>query len=742
MYSVDTVFITLTPDPMHRPSWRRWTLAQARLVALLLVACTGLAACDGEPWNNPYPPSDREAAVLYTTFQERPKHLDPVSSYSENEAMFTSQIYEPLVQYHFLKRPYELTPLTATAVPVPVYFDRQGRELPADAADADIARAVYRITIARGIHYQPHPAFARQPDGGYRYHGPGATHLAAARSPADFPHAGTRELRAEDYVYQIKRLAHPRLHSPIASLMGQYIAGLNDLAEHLREGAATAPAFLDLRAHDLAGAKVIDDYTFEITLTERYPQFVYWLAMPFFAPIPWEAERFYAEPGMTARNLTLDWYPVGTGPYLLRENNPNRRLVLARNPNFRGEPYPRTGEAADRAAGLLQDAGKPMPFIDEIHFMLEKEDIPEWGKFLQGYYDISPIAPDGFDQAIRFAPDGKPELTPEMQDKQIKLAVATQPTIVYIGFNMLDAVVGGDAEPSRLLRQAISIAVDSEEMISIFSNGRGVPAQGPLPPGIFGHRPGEAGVNPVVYEWRDGRARRRPLAEARALMNAAGYPDGRNPATGKPLTLYFDAYALGPDIKAQFNWYRKQFAKLGIQLVVRTTDYNRFQDKVRKGDAQIFGWGWNADYPDPENFFFLLYGPHGKVLHQGENASNYANAEFDRAYLRMRSLPNGPERQAVIDHMLAIVRHDAPWLWGIHPQGYSLHHAWYHNGKANMMARNTLKYRRLDAQLRAARRREWNRPVLAPLVMSALVVVGIGAGAWRIQARRRRAAAT
>ena len=320
MYSVDSVFITLTPDPMHRPSRRQWTLAQARLVTLLLAVCAVLAACDGEPWNNPYPASSREAAVLYTTFQERPKHLDPVSSYSENEAMFTSQIYEPLVQYHFLKRPYELVPLTATTVPAPVYFDREGRALPPDAADADIARAVYRITIARGIRYQPHPAFARLQDGRYRYHGPGARHLESARSPADFPYADTRELRAEDYVYQIKRLAHPRLHSPIASLMGQYIAGLNDLAVRLSKEAATAPAFLDLREVELAGTKVIDEYTFEITLTERYPQFVYWLAMPFFAPIPWEAERFYAEPGMTARNLTLDWYPVGTGPYLLREN--------------------------------------------------------------------------------------------------------------------------------------------------------------------------------------------------------------------------------------------------------------------------------------------------------------------------------------------------------------------------------------------------------------------------------------
>jgi len=689
-----------------------------------LLLCAALAGCGDEPWNNPYPSSARDASILYTTFQERPKHLDPVSSWSENEAQITSQVYEPLVQYHFLHRPYRLVPLTATAVPAPVYYDAAGRELPADAPDASIARAVYRITLQPGIRYQPHPAFARREDGGYRYHGPGATRVAGARAPADFPLQDSRELTAADYVYQIKRLAHPRLHSPIASLMGKYIVGLDALAARLRE-TATPTGYVDLNEVELEGARVIDGHSFEITLRERYPQFIYWLAMPFFAPVPWEAERFYSEPGMAERNLTLDWYPVGTGPYLLREHNPNRRMVLARNPNFRGE--------------LLADAGAAMPFIDEIHFMLEKEDIPEWGKFLQGYYDISPVAPDGFDQAIRFTPEGRPELTEEMRRKDIALSVATQPSIVYIGFNMLDPVVGGYDERARLLRQALSIAVDYEELISIFTNGRGEPAQGPLPPGIFGHRPGAAGINPVVYDWRDGRAVRKSIDVARALMVKAGYPRGRNPETGQALSLYFDAYAFGPDAKAQFDWYRKQFAKLGIQLVVRTTDYNRFQDKVRKGDAQIFGWGWNADYPDPENFLFLLYGPNGKVHGQGENATNYANPDFDRAFLRMRSLPDGDERQAVIDGMLDLVRHDAPWLWGMHPQGYSLHHQWYGNGKPNMMARNTLKYRRLDPARRAERRRAWNRPALMPL---AVALAGVGAfalTAWFLFRRSREA---
>ena len=83
--------------------------------------------------------------------------------------------------------------------------------------------------------------------------------------------------------------------------------------------------------------------------------------------------------------------------------------------------------------------------------------------------------------------------------------------------------------------------------------------------------------------------------------------------------------------------------------MIRSTDYNRFQDKMRSGTAQIFQWGWNADYPDPENFLFLFYGPNAKALHRGENASNYRNPEFDALFERMRAMPNSAERQAIID---------------------------------------------------------------------------------------------
>jgi ABC-type transport system substrate-binding protein len=417
-------------------------------------------------------------------------------------------------------------------------------------------------------------------------------------------------------------------------------------------------------------------------------------------------------------------------------------MVLERNPNFHGERYPSAGMSADKDAGLLADAGRSMPFIDRAVYSLEKESIPYWNKFLQGYYDSSGISSDAFDQAVQFSAQGEAVLTETMRNKGIELLTAVETSVFYMGFNMRDPVVGGDSERARLLRRAISIAADYEEYISIFANGRGVPAQGPIPPGIFGHREGEAGVNPYVYAWRDGRAVRRSLDEAKELLARAGYPKGRDPATGTALSLNFEAVARGPDDKARLNWTRKQFDKLGIQLVVRPTDYNRFQEKMRKGTGQIYTWGWNADYPDPENFLFLLYGPNSKVDGGGENASNYANPQFDARFERMKNMENGPERQAVIDEMVDIARRDAPWLWGMFPKSFSLHHAWLGNMKPNLMANNTLKYLRVDAPQRVRLRHQWNQPITWPLwLLGGILVIGV-LPAIRIFRRREQSRAT
>jgi ABC-type transport system substrate-binding protein len=701
------------------------------------------APADPLPWNRPYPAADAQANIIYDSFEERPKHLDPAQSYAENEAIFLAQIYEPPLQYHYLRRPYTLVPLTVERVPVTTYLDAAGAELPVDAPAERVAVSVYRFELRRGVRFQPHPAFARNTDGSYRYFPLGAEQLAGVHALSDFAATGTRELLAADYVYAIKRLAHPAVQSPILGVMAERIVGLDEYAEGLRrvwDAQRATDGFLDLRRHDLPGARVIDDYTWEVRVSGRYPQFLFWQAMTFFAPMPWEVDRFHSQPGMAERNVTLDWYPVGTGPFMLTENNPNRRMVLERNPNFRGEPYPTDGTPEDRAAGLLDDSGRQMPFVDRAVYTLETESIPRWTKFLQGYYDTSGISSDNFDQVIRYQ-GAQGTLSPEMTARGIRLLTEVAPTTYYTGFNMLDPVVGGLGEAQRKLRLAIAIAVDYEEFISIFRNDRGIAAQGPIPPGIPGVRTGQSGINPYVYEWGDGRAVRKSLAEARQLLAEAGYPGGVDPRTGRPLVLYLDTPATGPDAKSTLEWWRKQFAKLDIQLVVRDTDYNRFQEKMRKGNAQIFQWGWSADYPDAENFLFLLAGGNAKVQHGGENAANYGNPGFDARFATLRSMDDGPERWRVLDEMLEIVRHDSPWLWGFHPTGYSLVHAWQQNTKPNMMARNTLKYVRIDPALRDRRQRVWNTPQWRPPVVILVLVVGFLIPALLLYRRRQQATA-
>ncbi|VEG89874.1 extracellular solute-binding protein [Legionella spiritensis] len=673
--------------------------------------------------NNPYPESESRQKIYYSSFAEQPKTLDPARSYSSNEYLFIEQIYESPLEYHYLDRPYRLTTLSAATFPVVRYLDKNKQPLPA-LENRKAAYSVYTITIKPGIMYQPHPALARDEQGHYRY-----LHLPPdyldendINKLSDFQYTGTRELVANDYIYQIKRLANPAVNSPIYGLMSEHILGFREFGRTLHP---TDPGnFVDLRQFPLAGVAKIDDYTFEITIIGQYPQFLYWLAMPFFSPIPWEADRFYSQPGMDDKNLSLDWYPIGTGPFMLIENNPNRQMVLQKNPDFHIEFFPDGGGAADKKAGYLANAGKVLPLIDKAVYTLEKETIPRWNKFLQGYYDLSGISSDSFDQAIQITSSGEPSLTRAMKEKNIRLTKTIEPSIFYLGFNMLDPVVGGSSERARKLRLAISIAVNYDENIAIFLNGRGSPAQGPIPPGIFGFREGKAGINPYVYSWKNNRAVRRTVEEARALMRQAGYPNGVNPKTGKPLILHYDLpVSGGPDDKAQLDWMRKQFARIGIDLNIRGTQYNRFQEKMRTGNAQIFSWGWNADYPDPENFLFMLYSANGKVKYGGENAANYSNPEYDQLFDLMKNRGNDEQRQQLIDRMMTIVRHDAPWAWGINPETLVLSQQWISAVKPSAFATNSLKFLSVNVTERNRYRQIWNQPVLWPLGFLLLVVL-------------------
>lgn len=677
-------------------------------------------------WNHPHL-ADHQSVVRYSAFSSPPKTLDPAKAYSSNEYAILAQIYEPLLQYHYLKRPYQLIPLTAASLPsVQTIRTASGDE------------TIYTLAIQPGIFYQPHPAFVKNQHGQLLYRHLTADQLQTIHNISDFKQVATRELVSDDYIYQIKRLASPYVHSPILSLMSEYVVGLSELSQQLMRQYKKRPRFLDLRRYPLAGVKRVDRYHLQIRIKGHYPQFRYWLAMPFFSPMPWEADQFYAQKGLLDKNISLATYPVGTGPYMMVENDPNRVMVLEKNPKFHQEHYPSRGEVTDESRGLLALAGQKLPFIDRLVLTLDKESIPRWHKFLQGYYDSAGIGPESFEQAVHLDRQGQPVLSQALAQKGLRLSTTVIPSLFYLGFNMKDPVVGGYQAQHIALRQAIAIAMDYREYVAIFLNGRGILAQSPIPPGIFGHPAKKTALNPVVYQWQAGHLQQRPLQEAKALLKKAGYPGGVDPQTGQALVLHFDIMGSGsPDEQAYFNWMRKQFHKLGIALQIRATHYNRFQDKMRKGAAQIFAWGWHADYPDPENFLFLFYGPNGKVEHGGENAMNYKNPQFDRWFEAMRVLPNGAKRQHLIDKMVRLLQQDSPVVLGYYPVQFTLSHQWNAPTKPHGIAQNTLKYQHIDQARRAQLQRKWNAPVLWPLLWLALAILvlllPLWLGYWRRQ---------
>lgn len=390
------------------------------------------------------------------------------------------------------------------------------------------------------------------------------------------------------------------------------------------------------------------------------------------------------------------------------------------------------------------DAGKRLPLVDRAVFRLEKEVLPLWTKFLQGYYDRSGEnhgnTNNVFDQAFTVGPDGV-EMSGDVADHGINMDPDVKPGIYYYGFNMRDPVVGGYTEEKRKLRRALQIAFNVEEYLAIFYKGNGINAPSPIPPGIPGHLEGEAGINPLTHEWIDGGAARRSIDEARQLLIEAGYPNGRDERTGEPLKIFIDVQSQAVS-NTTMNWMDRAFGQIGVQVEYRPADWNRTREKLLTGNTQIYSHGWLADYPDPENFLFLLFSPESPLICKcdGANNSNFEHAEYDELFRQVRVSPRGPERDAMVARMVEIYREEAVWLFAYYPKDIYLSNPWVSNTKRHGISKATLKYINIDDEMRQLKRAEWNQPITWPLFAGAVLMIGLVLPG--ITAYRRRQNAT
>lgn len=568
-----------------------------------------------------------EEMILYGV-TSRIRGFDPAGSGDVASGNAIAMIYEGLLQYSYLARPYRVEPSLAAALP--------------EVSDDGL---VYTFKIRKGIYFQDDPCFTETGGKG-------------------------REVVAEDFVYSIKRIADLKNRSTGYWAFNDRIEGLDAFR---KASGSELPTDYSM---PVKGLEAVDKRTFRITLKRPYPQLLWILSMHYAFAVPWEAVEYYGQDFLN--------HPVGTGPYKLDSWRRNYRVEFVRNPKWREtgrvELYPSKGESGDAEAGLLDDAGKEIPFIDRVvQYVIDDVSI-QWLKFVSGELESSGIARDNWDAVITQDND----LTGELKRKGIRLYTSPTLDVFYIGFNMGDPVVG----TNKKLRQALACAVNSDELIK-FYNHRIVRAKGPVSPGVAGHD-----ESLEVYPF--------DLERAARLLAEAGYPEGIDSETGKRLQLTLEVGSADSNTREAMELISGFFRKIGVIVNINYNNWPTFLEKLGRNQCQMFQLGWVADYPDAENFLQLFYGPN---VSPGPNHSLYKNPEVDALYEKVRVMPDSPERTALYAEMAALIVEDSPWIFLYNPMAYGLHHSWVLNYKPHDFSCGMVKYRKIDLK----KRREWKK---------------------------------
>jgi oligopeptide transport system substrate-binding protein len=633
---------------------RTFSLRRGAAFTALTLLLSTLTGCS----NNPYPAQEHRASTIYRTFLDDPKTLDPSVCYVALE--IPGLIYSCFYQYHYLKRD-----------PITLDLDLGAEEAKRELLNVTVMEKgkpvqkrgeQWTFRIKSGVRFQDDPCF---------------------------PGGKGREVTVDDFLFAFRRMADPSVGSPVVSFVEDKILGFAELSAKNR-ALVDAKKKADYET-PIEGLERVDNYTFRIKLNQPYPQLRYLMATWFTAPQAHEALAMYKK--------DIARHPVGCGPYILSEYQSKRRMVLTKNPNYREEFYPSEGAPGDAEKGLLKDAGKRLPLTDTIVYMFLREGITGWNLFLQGYYDEWAVNPVNYNQVI----DTTGGLSNEMRQKGIELKTATKPNTNYFAFNMDDPIVGGYTPQKRKLRQALSLALDAQVFLDLFYQGNGTLAEWIIPPGLFGYDPNYK--NP--YRTND-------LEKAKKLLAEAGYPNGINPKTGDRLTLYYENPYTAAGGRRFIALVQKQFEALGIKVEPRTSRFPIWYEKIKKGKYQFYDYNWLADYPDAENFVFLLYGPN--KIDGGPNTSRYDNPEYNRLFEQMRAMDDTSERLEIINKMRAMAVEDCPWVYLYHSATLNIHYDWLANVKPHPVALNTSKYFRLDPEKRANLRAAWNRPNYWPAV--------------------------
>jgi peptide/nickel transport system substrate-binding protein len=369
---------------------------------------------------------------------------------------------------------------------------------------------------------------------------------------------------------------------------------------------------------------------------------------------------------------------VGTGPYMLGEYRRSARIVLVANPGYRETTYTPAGPIPEASRPIAKAlAGRRLPLARRIDIAIIEEGQARWLAFLKGELDVLERLPSDFvDQALA---DGR--LKPALAAKGIRHEVLLRPNVWFTYFNMKDPVVGGYTPERIALRRAIAMAYDVGEQIRVLAKGRAVPAQSPIPPDV-------AGYDPALRS----QAQLYDPAAARALLDRFGYRDRdgdgyRERPDGAPLVIERWSTPNSAARQGDELW-KKNMDAIGIRIAFRKDKLPELRKMARQGRIPMRGDGWNADYPDAENFMQLLYGPNAGQ----ENQAQFDLPEFNRLFDEARKLPDSPERTRLFDRMTELVVAYAPWRLTDHILEDHLLHDWVRDYKPHPIRSQVWQY--------------------------------------------------
>jgi len=544
---------------------------------------------------------------------EKISGFDPINAsdkYSSNEA---GKVYEGLFEFHPLKRPYELMPNIAESLPT----------VSADGLS-------YIFKIRKGILFHDSPVFK---DG-----------------------IG-RELKAQDVVFSIKRLADPKLNAKGWWILDDRLLGLN---EWRLKNSKTDKTNYD---EEVEGLKILDDYTLQIKLKKPYPQFLYALAMPYTFIVAKEAVESFGKEFLN--------YPVGTGAFILPKFDQSSMITYFRNPKFREKFYPSEGEEGDDKLGLLADAGKRIPLVDKINVYIMVESQPKWLSFMKAKNDLLEVKDVNIQQSI--TPERN--LKSEHKEKGIRLIMKPMLDVTYFAFNHEEPIF-----KNKKLRQAMNLAFDRAGYNRLFHENTAFEAHGPVPPGLGGQK--KEFRNPYIkYD----------VELAKKYLSEAGYPGGKGLPT---IVVQTRSDTVS---RQQVEFFEKCMEKIGINIDIGMNTWPELVNKVTKKQHQMYTMAWGADYPDAENFLGLLYCPNQAP---GSNGSNYCNAEFDTIYKQATVMQDSPERTDLYEKLNEMAAFDVPWVMGFHRTDIYLTQAWLKNFKHMEFNHSQFQYLNVDLEVK------------------------------------------